>query len=301
MKKKILIIGGTGFLGYHFAKKCLQNNFRVTSVSKKKPKVIRKILNIKYILCDITKKKMIQKKIVSNYDYIINFGGYVNHFEKKKTYRSHFIGCKNLVDFFKKKKLKKFIQIGSSVEYENNNVPHKEKFKINLKKITSTYGRAKYMATKYVQKHSKSPYIVVRPYLVYGPRQDFNRLIPVIIKNCLENKKFPCSVGNQLRDFLYVTDFADVIFKCLVSNNIKNQILNVGFGKLYRVKHVINKINSKIGYGIPDYGKIKLRKGEKINFYPSINKIKSLTKWVPKINLNKGLDLTIKFYENYLR
>jgi len=179
-------------------------------------------------------------------------------------------------------------------------VPHKEKFKINLKKIASTYGRAKYMATKYVQRYLNSPYIVVRPYLVYGPRQDFNRLIPVIIKNCLENKKFPCSVGIQLRDFLYVADFVDVIFKCLVSNNIKNQIVNVGFGKLYTVKHVINKINSKIGYGIPDYGKIKLRKDEKINFYPSINKIKSLTKWIPKINLNKGLDLTIKFYENYL-
>ena len=41
----------------------------------------------------------------------------MNHKEKRKTYTSHYLGCKNLVDFFANKKIKSFIQIGSCIEY----------------------------------------------------------------------------------------------------------------------------------------------------------------------------------------
>ena len=40
---------------------------------------------------------------------------------------------------------------------------------------------------------------VLRLYQAYGPGQDTNRLIPFIIKSCIDNKKFPCSTGNQFR------------------------------------------------------------------------------------------------------
>jgi len=54
----------------------------------------------------------------NKFDYVVNFGGHVDHLNKVKTYNSHFIGVKNLVNFFlKKNDLKKFIQIGSSAEY----------------------------------------------------------------------------------------------------------------------------------------------------------------------------------------
>ena len=55
--------------------------------------------------CDISNKRALNKKINSEFDYVVNLGGYVNHNEKKKTFQSHYIGCKNLVDIFKKKKL----------------------------------------------------------------------------------------------------------------------------------------------------------------------------------------------------
>ena len=42
-KKKILIVGGTGFIGYHLAKKCLDKKFNVTSLSTKLPKKLRKL------------------------------------------------------------------------------------------------------------------------------------------------------------------------------------------------------------------------------------------------------------------
>jgi len=56
-KNNILIVGGTGFIGYHLAKKSLKKGWRVTSISSKPPKKIRYLPKVKYILCDITKKK----------------------------------------------------------------------------------------------------------------------------------------------------------------------------------------------------------------------------------------------------
>ena len=100
MKKKILIVGGTGFLGYHLAKKCLAKGWLVTSISTNNPKKNRFLTKVKYLIVDISKKKTLQKKIKSNYDFVVNFGGYVNHNDKLKTYRSHYLGCKNLADFF---------------------------------------------------------------------------------------------------------------------------------------------------------------------------------------------------------
>ena len=60
-KKNILIVGGTGFVGYHLAKSCLKKNWKVTSISIKKPKKIRYLPKVKYIFCDITKKNFLQK------------------------------------------------------------------------------------------------------------------------------------------------------------------------------------------------------------------------------------------------
>ena len=58
MKKiKVLIAGGTGFIGYHLAKACLKKKWIVTSLSLNKPKKIRKLKKVRYLVCDISKKK----------------------------------------------------------------------------------------------------------------------------------------------------------------------------------------------------------------------------------------------------
>jgi nucleoside-diphosphate-sugar epimerase len=57
MKKKILILGATGFLGYHLAKKCLDLKWNVHSVSKKNPQKTRFLKNVKYFYFDLSKKK----------------------------------------------------------------------------------------------------------------------------------------------------------------------------------------------------------------------------------------------------
>ena len=303
MKHKILIVGGTGFLGYHLAKKCLFKGWIVHSISTSKPKKIRFLKKVKYKILDITNKKLFKKKLNFNYDYVVNLGGYVNHSEKKKTYKSHYIGCKNLVDFYLKKKIKSFIQIGSCVEYGSITSPQKEASNININEIKSTYGRAKLLSTKYLlNKFNKYrfPCTILRLYLVFGPRQDFNRFIPIIAKGCIENSKFATSDGSQLRSFLYVDDFSNAVFKCIKNKKANGQVFNISSDKSIKLKKVITLIKRLVKGGRPNWGKIKLRKDELLNLYPNIQKVKKELNWKPKVNFEKGLKKTINYYKKTL-
>ena len=300
MKKKLLVIGGTGFLGSHVCREAIKKDYRVISVSTKKTK-FNLIKKVKYIKCDISNSATIKRKLNFEVDYIINFGGYVDHSDKNKTYQSHFKGCKNLIDFYQKKKIKKFIQIGSSLEYGKTKSPHKEK--IMTKKVIllkSIYAKSKLLSTNYCINAFKKnffPVIVLRPYLVYGPGQKIDRLIPFIISKSLTNKTFPCSSGVQLRNFLFVEDFVKAIFKTLTKKNVNGEIINIGSNNNLKVKKVILMIKNYLNSGKPMFGKIKLRKDESIKYYPSIKKAKNLINWKPLIQFEKGLIQTIKYYK----
>ena len=295
-------MGGTGFLGYYFAIKCLKNNFKVTSLSRKKPKKKRLLKKVKYIHTDISKKKILINKIKEEYNFVVNFGGDVDH-HGSNTFKSHFYGLKNLVEIFRKKKLDKFIQVGSSVEYGKLKSPHiEEKYKVNISSLRSIYAKAKLSSTNYlINLHDKEnfPTTIFRPYLIYGPGQDFNRLIPYVIKNCLQNKSFPCSNGNQLRDFIFIDDAINLIFKSLKNKRSNGKIFNICSGKPIKVKNLINDICIKIKKGKPQFGLIKFRKDEIKNFYGDFKKVKKFFNWKPKIYIEKGISKTIKFYASY--
>jgi len=299
-KKKILISGGTGFIGYHLAVAALKNNWKVTSISTKPPSNVRFLKGVKYIYCDISKENEIKKKISPNYDYVVNLGGYVDHSKKKKTYQSHYIGCKNLSKFFLNRNIKCFIQMGSSVEYGFNKSPQFEKVKIKEDSLKSTYAKSKLLSSNFLIKlfrENSFPVIIFRLYLAYGPKQDINRFIPIIINSSLKDHKFACSDGKQLRDFIYINDVISAIIKALKKKNAVGQIFNLGSGKPKKLRKIIKEISSIINKGVPDYGKVKLRKDEMSKIYPNISKTKKILNWKPKTSFKIGLKRTIQYYK----
>ena len=299
-KKKILIVGGTGFIGFHLAKKSLKKGWQVTSISSRHPKKIRFLKKVKYIRSDITNKKLLKKSTKDTYDYVVNLGGYVDHSNKKKTFKSHYEGCQNLAQIFLKKKISSFIQIGSSLEYGASKSPQKENIKCNLKSVRSVYGKAKLLSSKYVInlfKKKNFPSTVIRFYLVYGPKQDINRFIPTIINGCLKNKKFPTSDGSQLRDFLYIDDAIRAIIMCLENKKSRGQILNIGTGKPKLIKKVIQMVKKVSKGGKPQYGMFKLRKFDIPKLYPNINKVKNKIKWSPKVSFEKWIKITVRDFK----
>ena len=299
MSKKILITGATGFIGYHLAKYCLKLNWSVTSISTKKPIETRKLKNVEYLICDLYNKNKLNKKLSLDFDYVVNLAGYVDHSNRDRIIKSHYIGCKNLSTILLNTKIKKFIQVGSSIEYGKIRSPQLEN-KNNKQRTFSAYGEAKLKSTKFLLNLSEKfnfPVTIIRLYLVYGPYQDINRVIPITILNSLKNKKFNCSLGTQLRDFTYIDDVIIGIIKILKSNKSSGEIFNIGTGKPVQIKQVIKKICKIIGKGKPIFGKINFRSDEIVKLYPNINKIQKVINWKPKIKLNNGLSKTINYYK----
>ena len=104
----------------------------------------------------------------------------------------------------------------------------------NIKKLKSVYAISKLKATNYLIELNKKhgfPCTVLRLYLTYGPKQDQNRLIPIIINSCLKNNTFDCSDGKQFRDFIYIDDLISLIIKVLKNKNSRGQIINTASGK----------------------------------------------------------------------
>tara|TARA_B100001063_G_C16763866_1_gene557518 strand:+ start:1464 stop:2378 length:915 start_codon:yes stop_codon:yes gene_type:complete len=303
LKKKILITGGTGFIGYHLAKRCVRMGWEVTSFSKRKPFSIRKLKKVKYVTGDLTKKKDLNV-LKKSFDYVVNAAGVVDHSTNKNVFKAHYLGCKNLANFFLKKKIQLFLQIGSCVEYGPQKSPQKEHFKSRIIDLKSMYSKGKFAASEYLmelhQKY-KFPIIVFRLYLNYGPNQDFNRFLPVIIDGCIRNKKFPCSSGMQYRSFTYIDDLVRAMIIALKKPMLSGNIFNIGNDKPVKIKRIIQYIQKYVNKGTPLYGKIKFRKDEIKSLYPNISKAKLLLNWQPKISFSKGLTKTIKYYKSTIK
>ena len=95
MKKKILIAGGSGYLGEKLALKCLSNGMHVDCIYEKTKGHIK---DINYIKCDLTNKASL-KKIKKNYDYVVNLAGEVSH-QNKKNLQITFFFSKKFIRLF---------------------------------------------------------------------------------------------------------------------------------------------------------------------------------------------------------
>jgi nucleoside-diphosphate-sugar epimerase len=120
-KVKILVIGGTGYIGRKLIDKLLsmKDSFIIHSTYYCNKGEFRE--NVIYFKCDLTNIESIKNTLTEDYDYVINLSGYVNHtlFSEGgiSVINTHLIGLLNLTEILSRKNLKKFVQIGSSDEY----------------------------------------------------------------------------------------------------------------------------------------------------------------------------------------
>ena len=214
------------------------------------------------------------------------------------------MGCKNLANFFLKKKIKLFLQVGSCVEYGPQKSPQKEDYKTKINDLKSMYSKGKLAASKYLMElydKYRFPVVIFRLYLNYGPNQDFNRFLPVIIDGCIRGKKFPCSSGIQYRSFTFVDDLVRAMVIALKKTHLSGNVFNIGNNKPVKIKRIVQYIKRYVKKGTPLYGKIKFRKDEIKHLYPNISKAKLLLNWQPKVSFSKGLSRTINYYKSNIK
>ena len=297
----ILIVGGTGFIGANLTKKFLKLGAKVTCLSLKGKHNKLAHRNLKYLQCDYTKLDILKKKVKKPFKYVVNLGGYIDHSkffgQGRKVIDNHFLSTMNLLLSLKRDNLKRYLHVGTCDEYGENKSPIKESYKEDP--ITS-YALAKLASINLLimlNKTENFPATAIRLFLVYGPYQKNDRLIPQVINGCLKKKNFPVSKGIQLRDFCYVDDVVNAIILTLTDKRALGEVFNVGSGKPVSVKFIINKISNIIKKGKPQFNKIPFRKNENLKLYPSIKKIKKVLGWTPKTNLIQGLTKTINYYK----
>jgi len=295
---KLLIVGGTGFIGRNVAREAISRGLQVTIISKSDYSPDKRLKGVEYISVDITNEKILLSKLKDKpFDYVLNVGGYVNHAnyfnDGDKVFKVHFNGTKNLVNCINKSGLKSFVQIGSSDEYGKNSAPQNE----NQRELPiSSYSFAKTAVTHFLQMLYRTegfPVVILRPFLVYGPGQDKNRFIPQIVRGCLNNNNFPVSSGAQLRDFCYISDIVNAIFASVGNKNTYGEVVNIASGRAASIKSVVIMVRDIIGSGYPEFGKVESRIGESMELYADISKAKTLLYWTPRVNLKEGLMKTI--------
>ena len=302
--KRLLITGGTGFIGRNLAIRALKNGYDVTSLSRSAPSTGEQIPEVSYIYADVANKDQLSDQLSSNcFEYVVNLSGNIDHKPLEnggqKIYDVHAGGVCNLVDLLNRDSLKKFIQIGSSDEYGNQPAPQHEGLQ---ESPISPYSSGKVASTQFLQKlhaSEKFPVVVLRFFLVYGPEQSSERFFPQIIKGCLESKHFPASAGTQLRDFCFIDDISRGILLALdTTDDVDGEVINLASGEPISIRDTIEKVQRTVGSGTPRYGEIPFRKGENKALVADITKAKALLNWNPIISIDEGIRRTVDAYRS---
>ncbi len=300
-KDKLIVIGGTGFIGHHLVKKAKFLGWDVSSLSLNKPQKNRIIEGVKYITSEYFDESLVKKVFSTSYQYVVNLSGYIDHsnFSQggKETIISHFDNVRKIVEFIDKDSLKCFVNIGSSDEYGPNLSPQVE---TQREYPISPYSFGKTATTHFLEMINRTenfPSCTLRLFLVYGPGQNEERFIPQIIKGCLLNENIKTSKGDQIRDFCYVDDIVEGIIKTINSKLVYGNTYNLASGFPIKINKIINKLRKIIKKGTPLFGEIPYRNGENMELYANIKKIQKDIDWVPQTSLDEGLIKTVEWYQ----
>ncbi len=295
---RLLVVGGNGFIGRHIVSHALGLGWNVTSLSLQSRGEANQP-NLRCLSADIADNVLLKKKLgEASFEYVVNCGGYIDHapFYKggRKVFDTHFGGVLSLVEALNRDDLRSFVNIGSSDEYGDNEAPQVE---TQREAPISPYSMGKVAATHFLQmlyRTESFPATTLRLFLTYGPGQDNSRFLPQIILGCLEDRRFPTSKGEQLRDFCFIQDTVESIFLVFDSPDVRGEVINIGSGKPVSIRNVIETVKLLTGKGKPQFGEITYRPGENMELYANISKAKALLSWEPKVALEAGLNKTIR-------
>lgn len=197
----------------------------------------------------------------------------------------------------------RFVASGTCEEYGNAEQPVSEE---TMLAPLSPYSASKSAATLWCSMahiNSNFPVVILRPFMVYGPGQDLNRLVPQAIVSALRNVDLPMTAGRQTRDFIHVADVIDGYLAAGIKAGIDGHVINLGSGTELSVKDVVSRIYEMTESSArPLPGAVEYRSAELWESRADVKKALELLGWKAKISLNNGLEQTVDWYrENWAR
>jgi len=309
--EKVLITGVGGFIGFHTAKKLLQQKIKIVGVDninnlyditlkEYRLSILKSYENFTFYKQDIANleelKKIFSQNKINKIIHLAGKAGVRKSVEEPSGYvDSNIVGTVNLLELSLKYRIDRFINASSSSIYGDNKIPFSENDCIN--KINSPYGVTKRTTELFTYTYHLNHDLNIinfRFFTVYGPNGRPDMSIFKFIKLIDENK--PIHIfgdGEQTRSFTYVDDIVNGILKALELTGF--EIINLGNDKRYSVNYLISIIekglNKKAKRIYQEINKLDI-----IDTLPDIQKAKLLLNWKPKNDLDKGIIKTINWY-----
>lgn len=296
---KVLVFGGTGFIGKRLSNKLVTEGHEVVVFSRSVKKTnLNK--DIKQIRGDISKYadvfhafESIKPDLIFNCAAVLTRG--VDEVNEKEAINTNEQGANNIINALIKLKSNLNIQagvmLGTSMEYGVSPKILKETVPCEP---MGAYAQAKYRATCYMQEKSKQydlPLISARVFSPYGPEMNSESLVMKTFRKALNNEKITLSDKQVTRDFIYIDDLIDLLIQMTkVANNHSGEIFNCGSGKAVTLEELVNMIvfetksKSHIIWDFSLKSPYDLRRWE-----ADMSKTKKVLGWKPKTFLKQGL------------
>ena len=329
MNKKIIIIGGAGFIGHNLAIKLKANNFDVSIIDGLEVNNLTSVIgNYDNLPYPLLSKKIIdsrldllsEKKIplyvqdARNYhslshiiskikpEIIIHLAAVSHAVRSNKnpynTFDHSLRTLENALDA-SRDNVKHFIFLSSSMVY--GNFKTEEVNEESVCEPIGIYGALKYAAEKIIIAYNQVfnlPYTILRPSALYGERCISRRVGQIFIENALFDKELSINGdGKEKLDFTYIEDLTDGILNIINNKNSINQIFNLTYGEGREINEMIDILKES-------FPKLKVKKVDRDNLIPyrgtlSMNKAKLLLSLKSNWKLEKGYKRYIEWYVDF--
>ncbi len=313
----IIVTGGAGFIGSHFldlldkkieSKIYVLDNLNYASNIQNVPKGSK----FEFVWCDISNEDHVNyifQKLKPN--KVFHFAAESHVDNSIRNYRPflevNVIGTINLMNASLSVGVDKFHFISTDEVYGSLNYEDKELFK----ETTPIDPRNPYSASKAAAEHYvktwhntyQLPFLITSSSNNYGPRQHYEKLIPKLITNSLNNKiTYLYGGGHQIRDWLFVSDHCQAIWQ-LDQKNIINEKFNIGgdceLQNIILCKKVLDILDKSYDLLQPSYEDNIInssRPGQDQRYGTDFSKITKFIGWKPTVEFDLALESTVRWY-----
>ncbi len=312
MKKTVLLTGSAGFIGWKTAEFLLNEGYEVVGVDNLnnyydvrlknwRVEQLKKYENFKFFNVDIENLGALKVLFDTfRFDVVLNLaaraGVRYSLINPHVYLQTNAQGTLNLLELMKEKGIKKMVLASTSSLYAGLPMPFKEDLPVNtpISPYAASKKAAEVMAYTYHYLY-KMDISIVRYFTVYGPAGRPDMSIFRFIKWIDEGQ--PIKIfgdGTQARDFTYVDDIARGTI--LAMKPVGYEIINLGGGKNpISLKEIIRKIEKLLGKEA-NIQYLEPNKADMKETWADISKAKKLLNWEPKIDIDEGLNRTVKWY-----
>jgi dTDP-glucose 4,6-dehydratase len=306
--KKLLVTGGAGFIGSEFVRQGIKKGYRIAVVDKityagdiARISDIEKEIDI--YRGDITDREFMESVFkAAKPDAVIHWAA-ESHVDRSIMDASPFFdtnvkGTQVLLDISREHGTERFINISTDEVY--GELGEKGQFhETTPLNPNSPYSVSKASADMLGRAYHRTygtPVITVRPSNNYGPWQYPEKLIPVIILKAINNEKIPVyGTGQNIREWLFVSDCADAVFKIMEKGKI-GEIYNAGSGEEKRNIEVVKAILKLLKKSEDLIEFTKDRLGHDFRYSLNSDRIMEQTGWKAQTTFSKGVEETVKWY-----